>query len=408
MINQKSKNNNIWMKVLSVFIAVLIWIIVANTNDPVVSKRFSNVPVEIENEDALTDNGYAYEILEGDEVSFTIKGKKSVVSNMTLMDFNVVADFSKLSLTDAVPIDVVAKKYEDQLEISLGNVNTMKIKKDEIMSVSVPVNVSVSGQVAEGYYVGTMNATPNLIKVTGPKNLLSQAKEIRAEVNVDGIAKDITTSAKPVLYDKDGSVIESNQINMDAFNISVSVELWKTKKVEVKLDYEGEPASGYVITSFDYEPKTVLVAASEDVYEDLEYLELPMISLDNVDQNYEKDFSVSSDSFPDGVILAETLNSIKVRAKIEKITNRKIAFSKKDISIKNNSGYKVSFDAGNEYYVNVEGANSLVSDVTIEDFSPWIDLKNLEEGEHEVTVHVKEKDGIGINSISKIRITLTK
>ena len=133
-----------------------------------------------------------------------------------------------------------------------------------------------------------------------------------------------------------------------------------------------------------------------------------MVSLENEDTNYEKDFDISSDSFPNGVILAESLSSIKVRAKIEKIINHKLIFTKKDISVKNNSGYKVSFASDNDYYVNVEGAGSLVGDVKIEDFSPWIDLKNLEEGEHEVSVHVKEKEGIGINSISKIRITLTK
>lgn len=36
----KSQKNNMWMKILSVVIAVLIWLFVANTNDPVVTKRF--------------------------------------------------------------------------------------------------------------------------------------------------------------------------------------------------------------------------------------------------------------------------------------------------------------------------------------------------------------------------------
>ena len=33
----KSQKNNMWMKILSVVIAVLIWLFVANTNDPVVT-----------------------------------------------------------------------------------------------------------------------------------------------------------------------------------------------------------------------------------------------------------------------------------------------------------------------------------------------------------------------------------
>lgn len=390
-------------------IAMLIWILVANTNDPVISKRFSNVPVEVENEEALTEMGYAYEIIEGDEVSFSIKGKKSIVSNMNSTDFKVVADFSKLWLTDAVPIDVTAKKYEDQLEINLGNNNTMKIRKDETSSISLPVYVSVSGDVADGYYIHSKNATPNLVKVTGPKNLLENAKEIRAEVSVDGISKNITSSTKPILYDSEGKTITSNQITIDSSSIIVSIDLWRTKNVDMKLNYEGTPKNGYVITSFDYEPKIVRIAASDDVYDDFESLYMSPVSLSGKDKNYEEDIAISSDDFPMGVILADNLNSIKVRAKIEKKENHKVTFEKKDLRIKNKpAGYNLSFESSNQYFVNIEGAKSQIDAINIESFQPWIDLSGLEEGTHEVSIHVKEKDGIDINSTSRIWITLSK
>ena len=50
----KSQKNNMWMKILSVVIAVLIWLFVANTNDHVVTKRFYSIPVKVMIEDALT------------------------------------------------------------------------------------------------------------------------------------------------------------------------------------------------------------------------------------------------------------------------------------------------------------------------------------------------------------------
>ena len=165
-------SNNTGMKVLSVLIAVLIWILVANINDPVRTERFSGIPVRIINESALTDLGYAYEVVEGEEVSITVEGKRSILNEMSVTDFQAVADFSKLSEVDAVPIDVTARKYANQLDITLGNVNTMKIKKDAVVSVSVPVNIILEGSPAEGYAVGNMTGTPNLVKVTGPENLL--------------------------------------------------------------------------------------------------------------------------------------------------------------------------------------------------------------------------------------------
>lgn len=92
----KSQKNNMWMKILSVVIAVLIWLFVANTNDPVVTKRFYSIPVKVMNEDALTKRGYAYEILDGEEVNITVKGKSSIVRSMGISDFQAIADFSKI------------------------------------------------------------------------------------------------------------------------------------------------------------------------------------------------------------------------------------------------------------------------------------------------------------------------
>ncbi len=408
-IREKIKINNMWMKVLSVGIAVLIWLLVTNINDPVISKRFSDIEVEVINEKALTDNGYAYEIIDGATCSFTIQGKRSIIYNMTESDLSVVADFSKLSLTDAVPIDVSSKKYPDQVEITLGKINTMKIERDEIINVSLPVNVSFTGEVEEGYYPGQTTATPNLIKVTGPKKLLSNAKEIRAEVDASGVGENITVAAKPILYDKEGSIIESNQISMDASSVSVSIGLWKTKSVKVNLSFEGEPESGYILSSFDYQPKTVMAAAAPDIYDELESLDLASVSLDGVSETYEKDIPVSSDSFPDGVILAEQLSSIKVNAKIEKKVSRKLVFSSKDITVKNNkSNYKVSYDSKNQYYINIEGPQSLIGSVKIDEFAPWIDVQYMDEGEHELSVHVKEEGNFTVNSTPDIQVTLSK
>ena len=167
-----------------------------------------------------------------------------------------------MSKVDAVPIDVTAKKYSDQLDITLGTTNTMKIKKDEVVTISVPVNVTAKGDPAEGYAVGRVTSTPNLIKVSGPENLLSSAKEIRATVSVDGISHDVTATDKPVLYDEEGKKIISNQIEFDTASIGIYIELWKTKTVDVKLSYTGEPAKNYHLISFDYEPKQITICST--------------------------------------------------------------------------------------------------------------------------------------------------
>ena len=399
-------SNNTGMKVLSVLIAVLIWILVANINDPVRTERFSGIPVRIINESALTDLGYAYEVVEGEEVSITVEGKRSILNEMSVTDFQAVADFSKLSEVDAVPIDVTARKYANQLDITLGNVNTMKIKKDAVVSVSVPVNIILEGSPAEGYAVGNMTGTPNLVKVTGPENLLSSAKEIRAEVDIDGISNDVTTTADPVLYDDNDEVIDSTQVQMDTSSIDVDVQLWKTKMVDVNLQTIGIPADGYEMTSFDYEPKQILIAAPDDVLEDITSITLPSISVEGLTQNYEESITLDEDLLPDGVILADETEDVKVQATIEQRITRRLTFTEADITVRGRGNRNVSFDSGNRYVIRVEGAESVVKDLKITDFTPWIDVTDLEDGDHTLRLHVKEVDGVTVNSTTQITLTL--
>lgn len=403
---KKRLTNNIGMKILSVVLAVLVWLLVANSDDPVTTEKYADIPVKIINESVLTELGYAYEILEGSEVTVTVKGKASILRNLNAGDFSAVADFSKLSMVDAVPIDVTAKKYNNQLEITLGNVNTMKIKRDELTSISLPVNIVLNGEVSEGQAVGVAQGNPNLVKVTGPTSVLNTAKEVRAEVNIDGISQDITTTVKPEIFNKDGEKIKNSQIKVDTESIAVSVELWNTKMVKVKLNHVGKPASGYGLASFDYEPKAVTIAAPDDVLGSMESITLTAIDLGGMSENYDGTIEIPATDLPKNTILVGDQTDIKVKATIERIINKDISISAKKITVKgNHNGYKVSFKEG-KYKINLDGAKSLADSMDEKTLAPWINIEDLYEGDHTVTLHVKEPDGIYIKSVPDIQITL--
>ena len=404
-----NNNGNIGMKVLSVFIAILIWLLVANTNDPVITRHFINIPVKVTHESVLANKGYAYQILDGSQVSFVVRGKKSLVQSLDNEDFQAVADLRKLSLVDAVPIDVTAKRNNGQLEISLGNTNTLRIKRDRLVTVSVPVNIETSGKPADGFAVGTTTGTPNLIKVKGPKNVLSNVKEIRVGINVSGAIGDLTSIETPVLYDGDGNRIDDAQINISTKKISVAADIWKTKDVEVKMGYYGTPKSGYKLTSFDYEPKKITVAAPNDVLEDLDTIYLDDVSIEGMDSNYEKDINITEDILPDNVILAdEDTKDIKIQANIDPIISKKLSFDKSQLKVKNLGKYDLSYASGNKYAFTVEGPKSTVEALGVGDFKPWIDMSGLEEGEHEVKIHVKEVKGVTVSDSKTIKVVLTE
>lgn len=410
---RKIITNNFKMKLLSIVIAIGIWLLVANVNDPVNTRKFYGIKVEPINVEKLTgkDNGYAYEIIDGGTVDIVVRGRRSVLSTLTKSDFQATADFEKLSIVDAIPIDVNVSHDANELEISLSGTSVMKIKKDEMATVSVPVNVEVRGEPAEGYVVARKTAAPNLINVTGPSSLLADAKEVSLTVDVAGEKTDVTETFDTKLTDSAGTEINSSQITFDKNRIQVDVTLWPSKEVAVNLTCTGQPEAGYQLASFAYEPKTVTLAAPKEILADIESLDLPAVDISGLSGNEEKSIELSQKLLTDlfgteDVIIADEVEEIKVKATIEPERERTITFSSKDIEVRNNKNkYKVVFSS-NEYKLAVRGARSVVKDLKISDFKPYINVADLDPGEHTMTFRYREVEGADVLSVPDIHIVL--
>ena len=95
----KVLTRNWGLKLVSFIIAVALWLIVVNVNDPTIRYSWSNIPVTIENGDMITSQGMIYEVLDGTDVvpKVTIQAPKSVIQNIDKSDIVATADMSKLN-----------------------------------------------------------------------------------------------------------------------------------------------------------------------------------------------------------------------------------------------------------------------------------------------------------------------
>ena len=110
---KKRMESDLLLKIISVVFAFLLWMFVINTDNPVIKKTFSDVPVDMLNEQVLDDLNQTYKIESGDTVSFTVKGKKDVVDRLTKSDFRATADVS--SMSDVHAIQMKLRLYDTRV-----------------------------------------------------------------------------------------------------------------------------------------------------------------------------------------------------------------------------------------------------------------------------------------------------
>lgn len=390
--------NNTGLKILSLVLAITLWYMIGNIDDPVTIDTYT-IPVQIVNGDILKSNDKAYQITEGETVTFTVRGKSSILDKLKETDFRAQADLEKLSLVNSVPIDVTVLRYASEVDITLGIVNTVKVNIENRVEAMLPVIVETEGVVGEGFDIGTKTSSPNMVEVAGSESMIHRLKEIRVVVNVNNAVQDISARQSVKFYDRNGDEVESNMIDCDTTAVNVLIDLWKTKEIPVILKTTGTPAAGFGISAFDYEPKTVVIAATDEMLDQITELNMEALNVQGASSNVEKTISMDSSALPQGVMLRDDNIDVVAKAVIEQKIADKVTLNANDIEIQNlPEGKKVTFGQ-KSYEIEISSYKSKIANLSGTSFKPYIDIKELKgTASGEVRIHLVNPDGVTVSN----------
>ena len=95
----KRLTRNLGLKIVSFLLAVALWLLVVNIDDPVVRWTYLDVPVTIKNADIITNQGMIYEVLDNTDVipRVTVYAPRSVGENISKSDIVATADMNTLN-----------------------------------------------------------------------------------------------------------------------------------------------------------------------------------------------------------------------------------------------------------------------------------------------------------------------
>ena len=307
----KSKINltdNLFLKILSVLIAILIWLVVMNINDAEKTKSFP-VPVELVNTEVITNNGKVFRVLEGSEfVTVKVRARKSIIDELDRTDFILTADMQKdLKYDRMVGITVECKNKSINIDenVSLSRSN-VEVSIEDSATEQFQVHVRHTGEPNNGLVVGSMVPEQTIIKITGPVSLVEKIKTVEAMVDITGIPGMSVKTCELKLYDAAGGIIDNTYLKYVGKNdgIDVTVSMLNTKTVPLKFNYTGNPAENYAVKEISYKPETVEIAGSAEVLSRLFRWEIPAEAVDVSGIDEELQLVVDLAQYlPSGVIL---------------------------------------------------------------------------------------------------------
>lgn len=315
--------DNLFLKVLSVLIAILLWIVVVNVSDAESSDSF-NVNVSLLNTDIVTDNGKVFRVEEGtDVVKVTVRARASVLDDLKQSDFILTADMEKdLKYDSLVGITVECKNRNVNVaeDVTLDRSN-VKVSIEDSATEQFPVQVTHTGTENEGLVVGSMVPEQTVIKISGPVSIVERIEKVQAVVDVTGLPATSVKTCTLRLYDAADQQIDTTYLNYvgKSDGIDVTVSMLHTKMIPLMFTYSGTPKENYKVKDIDWKPELVEIAGNQDVLATLTSLRIPSeaINVEGIDEELQLVVDVTP-YLPSGVILRdETGTSVLVIVEVE-------------------------------------------------------------------------------------------
>ncbi|WP_144494950.1 CdaR family protein [Bacillus pumilus] len=405
--------NNRWaVKLLALVFALLLYGAVNSAQAPTPKKiGESFFPTSTTDEATLTDipvKAYYDDekyVVTGvpQTVNVTIKGSTSAVKTARqTKNFEIYADMQNLS-TGTHKVELKARDVSKGLTLSINpSVTTVTIQEKTTAEFPVETEFYNQNKIKDGYSPEQPIVNPKKVTVTGSKDVIDKISVIKAFVNLEDVDQQIEKEAKLTVYDSSGNELPV-ELSPSVVNITVPISS-PSKKVPFKIERTGSLPDGISISSIETSPSEVTVYGSQKVLDSLDFIDGVKLDLSKIKDDTEIDADIP---MPDGVkkVSPET---VKIKVKVATAQEKKI--DNVPISIvglsKDLTSDFVSPTSG-RLTLTAKGSKSAIDKLKASDVEAYINVGDLNEGTHEVTVQVNGPQNVTWTlSRSKVKVKL--
>ena len=429
---------NIGLKVLSVLVAFLIWLMVINVDDPVKTRsyviseqRIQRINVEEAQASAeKSESGKKVYSLVRDEdesgnVTVYVTARRSILDKLQTSDIKVVADMQNMTLQNTVPYEITVPGV--QQENIKCEPNVMKFLLEDKSETTHAISLSTNGQPASGYELGSVTLEEGeSVIIAGPVSTTRIIDKVGVQVSVSGMNADQTVEASIVITDKNGSTFSKTQMEMLEIKtssgalikdntVNARVTLWKVHEgIRLKVGTDAiDVGPGYHITSVTVTPSTINLAGSEAMMESLngEFV-IEGIKRYGVKETFEQSIDLSEylqENYSRTLKLESgAATAVSVKVQIEKVGTTTVNVPVSDFEVIGLSDeMKMVLTPADKVpiEINVEDGTSIAA----EDIHVTLDLTEYQsEGNYTVPLAVVLPEGCQLEKEPSIKVNLEK
>ena len=386
-------NKNLFYKIFSLVLAVLLWLYVSNQENPLTEQMFT-VPLEIRD--------LSQTLVISEQPSFVkvrIEGQRQELSTVTTRDIHA---FLELEGTDAglhlMDVNVSVPGKTRLVAVTPTNIN---VNVETVAFAQVPVVVSFANEnPAKGYMALPVVLNPTRVEISGPQEKLKNIKQVFVEVNLAGISVNYHQKLPTKVADSSGNLL-TDSIAITPKEVDVLVPIIRelpSKTVPVKVPLSGEPAAGYLVERVVIEPQVVPIYGDFARIDLIDSLSTAPVNIAGATQDVTQRVALQ---IPTGLTVVEN-QEVTAVIRISKIVQQKftgVPIIQRGLP----AGMTAVLDASTAEIV-LEGSETALSKITLADIQGYIDLTGLAAGGHQLPIRVTVPAGVTLFSVGPAKV----
>ena len=232
---EKLFRNSLFLKILSVVIAVGIWLYIVNVADPRRSEEYTNVPIAFIYEGTVPYNNSLMPLVTSRAffVNLRVSGPRTSMMNYSKDKISASLNFNSVAAAGIYEVPISISLGDDSLTYEILGSDTITLEFVKKSSITLNVDFQSTGNYKTGYSAVEQSVSPSTITVEGPKNVVDTISYAEVLIDVTNADQNISESSDILLLTADRAYVDRTYLSLSSSQATVSVALQYKKSVKI-------------------------------------------------------------------------------------------------------------------------------------------------------------------------------
>lgn len=326
---EKTKGRMTLRIIISILVAIAVWLYVDIGQATTVTTRVRDVPVEFSGENGvLADRGLM--LLSGYDTTIDLKieGPRRVLWKMDKDAIRIVADTSSITDTgvQALTYQVVFPDNIPRGELKVeASAYTVTVTVGELHTKEIPVYCEIVGELADGFHAEAVQLDPAVLVLRGQRDDLLNVSYAKIALDVSGASKTVIQGIAYTLYDYNDVPVENENIRTSTKMIQATLPVYTTKTVPLVINFVEAPGSTQDTMECTIVPQSVTLAGEKAILDGIESIVLGEIYLQDLTGSQTVVYDIP---VPEGTTLVDDISQATATIVVTGVTERTLAVTK--------------------------------------------------------------------------------